>query len=125
MRHTRRHLLRSSTLFCLPLIGKSAQSLFNGRDFTGWHKAANGIWTIEDGAIVGRFDRARPGPGYVFTNREFANFDLRLEFWISKGGNSGVYVRQPLRVFGPIGDARPTPRVMAWKCRSITTTPKT
>ena len=59
------------------------RSLFNGRNLDGWHKAANGIWTVEDGAIVGRFDRAKPGPGYVFTNEEYADFDLRLEFWIS------------------------------------------
>ena len=107
MRYSRRHLLKTSALFFHPLAAKPAQSLFNGHDFTGWHRAANGIWTIENGAIVGRFDRAKPGPGYVFTNREFTDFDLRLEFWISTGGNSGVYVRQPLREFGPLGDARP------------------
>jgi hypothetical protein len=86
---------------------RGAQSLFNGRDLAGWHRAANGIWTVEDGAIVGRFDRAKPGPGYVFTNQEFTDFDLRLEFWISTKGNSGVFIRQPLREFGPKGDARP------------------
>ena len=59
------------------------------------------------GAIVGRFDRAQPGPGYVFTEQEYTDFDLRLEFWISPKGNSGVYIRQPLREFGTTGDARP------------------
>jgi hypothetical protein len=86
---------------------RGARSLFNGHDLTGWHKAARGIWTVEDGAIVGRFDREKPGPGYVFTNEEFGDFTLNLEFWISKGGNSGVFIRQPLREFGFRGDARP------------------
>ena len=86
---------------------RGAQSLFNGKNLDGWHKAGNGLWTVEDGAIVGRFDRAKPGPGYVFTNQEFTDFDLRLEFWISTKGNSGVFIRQPLREFGSKGDARP------------------
>ena len=96
-----------SLALAAPALTRASQSLFNGRDFTGWHKAGNGIWTIEDGDIVGRFDRAKPGPGYVFTNQEFTDFDLRLEFWISTEGNSGVFIRQPLREFGTKGDARP------------------
>lgn len=83
------------------------KSLFNGRNFDGWHHAGHGIWTVEDGAMVGRFDRNKPGPGYMFTNDEFTDFDLRLEFWISPRGNSGVFIRQPLREFGTTGDARP------------------
>ena len=55
---------------------------------------------------MGRSDHARPGPGYVFTEREFGDCRIRLDFWISKGGNSGVYVRQPVRKFGPTGDQR-------------------
>src|SRR5438045_6639542 len=109
--------------FCGALAMAGAQRIFNGHDLTGWRKAGHGIWTVEDGAITGRFDRLRPGPGYLFTEREYDDFDLRLEFWISKRGNSGVYVRQPLREFGTIGDARPpTARVTASTFRSMTTT---
>jgi hypothetical protein len=81
--------------------------LFNGRNLEGWRRAGNGLWTVEDGAIVGRFDPSRPGPGYLFTAEAYADFDLRLEFWVSNHGNSGVYVRQPWRQFGILGDARP------------------
>jgi len=88
-------------------IAMASERLFNGRDLKGWRKAGNGIWTVEDGAIVARFDRAKPGPGYLFTDGEYRDFDLRLQFWISKGGNSGVYVRQPWREFGTQGDDRP------------------
>lgn len=87
-----------------------SQRIFNGRDLEGWRKAGHGLWTVEDGAITGRFDPARPGPGYIFTDREYQDFDLRLEFWISHAGNSGVYVRQPLREFGTKGDDRPAHR---------------
>ena len=93
--------------FCGALAMAGAQRIFNGHDLTGWRKAGHGIWTVEDGAITGRFDPARPGPGYLFSDREYQDFDLRLEFCVSKHGNSGVYVRQPWREFGTSGDARP------------------
>ena len=92
---------------CGCAAARAVERLFDGRDFQGWRRAGNGIWTIEDGCIVARFDRAKPGPGYLFTTGEYGDFDLSLEFWISKGGNSGVYVRQPWRQFGTTGNARP------------------
>jgi hypothetical protein len=85
----------------------SPRLLFDGHSLSGWKHSAYGLWTVEDGCIVGRFDPAHPGPGYVFTEGEFGDFTLELDFWISKGGNSGVFVRQRLREFGPRGDARP------------------
>lgn len=81
--------------------------LWNGRDFQGWQRAGRGVWSIAEGALVGHFDWGRPGPGYLLTIREFQNFVLELEFWISRGGNSGVYVREPTRAWGYQGDARP------------------
>lgn len=97
----------SSLVLAAAPAAAAPKSLFDGHSLDGWHKAGHGLWTVEDGCIVGRFDRAKPGPGYVFTNDEYTDFDLRLEFWISTEGNSGVYVRQPLREFGSTGDARP------------------
>jgi hypothetical protein len=85
----------------------AAELLFNGKDLAGWRHFGHGIWTVEEGALVGRFDHSKPGPGYLFTERVFGDFVLELEFWVSKGGNSGVYVRQPLREIGPFGDERP------------------
>lgn len=114
---TRRQWLQAVAV--APAIS-SAQSaiqkvvLFNGRNFDGWTKVLNGIWSVEDGAIVGRFDPQNPGPGYLLTEREFTDFELRLEFWVSKGGNSGVLLRMPhrnwsdLRSTGGQGE-RPTP----------------
>lgn len=106
---TRRSLLQlGATVTLAPALPASAsKSLFNGHDFSGWRRAGNGLWTVEDGAIVARFDPAKPGPGYLFTNDEYADFDLRLEFWISPKGNSGVFIRQPWRDFGTAGDDRP------------------
>ena len=86
------------------LLKAGPRSIFNERDLTGWTAHGHGRWTVEDSAIVGRFDESRPGPGYLLTDEQFSDFRLHLEFWISKGGNSGVYVRQPPRVFGTRGN---------------------
>ena len=40
----------------------------------------------------------------------FNEFTLELDFRISKGGNSGVFIRQPLRPFSASGDGRPGQR---------------
>lgn len=70
------------------------QSLFNGRDFTGWEGeggATESCWSIEDGLLV---CSGQKGP-WLRSTAEFADFDLRLEYRLSTGGNSGVYVRVP------------------------------
>ncbi|MBK7928100.1 MAG: DUF1080 domain-containing protein [Bryobacterales bacterium] len=83
------------------------EPLFNGKNLDGWYRAAFGIWRIENGELTGTSDHTLPGPGYLMTQRAFRDFDLRLEFWISRGGNSGVYIREPHRAWGSKGDLRP------------------
>lgn len=69
------------------------QLLFDGKTLDGWRDfggtALTGPWEVEDGCI-----RAEGGGsdanGYIVTAREFANFDLKWEWKISRGGNSGV-----------------------------------
>jgi hypothetical protein len=92
------------------LRAATPRSLFNGRDLTGWRETAIAKWTVEDGAIVCRSDPERGGPGYLFSVEEYGDFVLELEFWVSRGGNSGIFIRQPWRDFGPRGDARPGQR---------------
>lgn len=99
---------RMLTALSAPLLEAAPRprELFNGRDLSGWTAHAHGKWSVEDGVIVGRSDHARPGPGYLLTNAEFTDFRLELDFWVSRGGNSGVYVRQPIRVFSIRGGER-------------------
>ena len=76
-------------------------SLFNGKDFTGWtygkkpngeeNKAGVG-YQIKDNAI---YSTVKDG-GNLYTEKEYANFVLRLEFMVSPGGNNGVGLRAPL-----------------------------
>lgn len=71
-------------------------SLFDGRSLEGWQRAAGPAeWTVEDGAITAV---AAGGSSFLRSTREFANFELTLEFWAEEPGtNSGVYIRCPAR----------------------------
>jgi hypothetical protein len=73
--------------------------IFNGKDFTGWRGYGKdnvpGKWTIEDGAIKFNGDgggEAQDGDGgdIIFTHK-FKNFELLLDWKVSKGGNSGIF----------------------------------
>ncbi len=66
--------------------------LFNGRDLSGWkpHPALPGKWRIEDGCIVGT------GPdSYLFSEREYEHFHLRLKAKIVARGASSISIRMP------------------------------
>jgi len=88
-------------------------ALFNGKDLTGWKglvgnpksratmtpealaeaekkatEAALQHWKAEDGVIV--FDGKG---GHLCTGKDYANFELYLDWKIAKGGDSGIYLR--------------------------------
>jgi len=64
--------------------------IFNGRDLAGWTGDTAG-YAVEDGAIT-----CGPKGTNLFTEREYANFVLRLRFRLSPGANNGIGVRAPL-----------------------------
>ena len=90
-----------------PLLGASRKDLFDGRSLAGWTQHGGGIWAVEDGVIVGRFDRDNPGAGYLMTDGAYEDFVFELEFWVDKGGNSGVFIREPRQQWSSRGNLRP------------------
>ena len=99
-----RSLCLGLTLLCLPAFAaddapankppKGFTALFNGKDLTGW-KVHNGkleSWDVEKGILF-----VKGGGGWLMTEKEYANFELRLEFKVPKGGNSGVALRSPMK----------------------------
>jgi hypothetical protein len=69
-------------------------SLFNGKDLTGWkrHGGKADTWGAEKGILF----VAKGGGGWLMTEKEFGDFELRLQFKVPKGGNSGVALRSPM-----------------------------
>lgn len=71
--------------------------LWDGRTSDGWRGAGSDAfpsagWTMCDGVltIYGRGGGESLGPGDIITRKRFANFDLRFDFQITPGANSGV-----------------------------------
>ncbi len=64
------------------------ESLFDGKSFAGWEQQGN--WEIRQSA----FARVRPGGSLTYTKALVPDdFELRFEWKVSKGCNSGVYYR--------------------------------
>ena len=66
--------------------------LWDGKTFSGWHKIGTGVWTIEDGAIVGRKEAQDKEFGHLVSDAEVGDFTIRLKFKSLKG-DSGFYFR--------------------------------
>ena len=68
--------------------------LFDGQTTKGWHTylrdTVGSKWQVKDGALV--FDPTQPdnGGGDIVTNEVYENYELQLQWKISKGGNSGI-----------------------------------
>ena len=70
------------------------QLLFDGESTEGWHtfnkNQTSAAWKVEQGMLV--FEKAPNGEGGdIVTDEEFENFELTLDWKISKNGNSGLF----------------------------------
>jgi hypothetical protein len=68
------------------------QPVFNGRDFNGWAGPVQN-YEVRDGAIVCKEHKG----GTIYTEEEYSDFVVRLEFKLPPGGNNGLAIRFPGR----------------------------
>ncbi|MFP6753917.1 MAG: DUF1080 domain-containing protein [Pirellulaceae bacterium] len=92
-------LITTAFLFLagMPLAAQDSQrgrtSLFDGKTLSGWvtpdGQPASAGWEVTDGVLhlVGK------GSGMILTDQEYRDFDLRFEWKITEGGNSGIKYR--------------------------------
>ena len=69
-------------------------SLFTGRDFSNWEGAgrpAQLCWSVSDGVLTGL---NKKGP-WLRSRKQYGDFNLRMEYQVEPGANSGVYIRVP------------------------------
>ncbi|NQT51019.1 DUF1080 domain-containing protein, partial [bacterium] len=64
------------------------EALFDGKTLNGWKGQAGGWRVGPDGVLAWT-----KGCGHLWTEQQFAGFELALEFKLAKGANSGVFVR--------------------------------
>jgi len=67
--------------------------LFNGRDLTGWRtpEGSDVAWSGEDGVLRA----SGVARGWLFTDHEFFDFELQLEYRLGNGANGGLVFRAP------------------------------
>jgi hypothetical protein len=96
-------MIRYFIWFCMllvvssgPLMAAEPQEIFNGKDLAGW-EGDKTIWSVEDGAIVGRTTAEAPIKNNTFLvwhGGNVGDFRLQLEYRIEGGrANSGVQYR--------------------------------
>ena len=90
--------------FCLSALAFGAHAQKGGvgvrADFSTWQSLGTGSWSAEDSELIGRCEKGKTGKGYLLTRDEFTDFRLNLLFWVSVGGSSGIYFREPKRKWG-------------------------
>lgn len=83
------------------------EKLFDGKTLNGWHgynKNGNvNNWIVENGTLTCLGAAHGDTGGDIVTNKEYGNFELKWEWKISRGGNSGVmyHVVEDRRYKGP------------------------
>lgn len=78
--------------------GTSSSLLFDGKTLAGWHTYGKdkpgSAWSVDSSAVHLKPAASKgyqsEGGGDLVTNDEYGNFDLKLEWKIAKGGNSGI-----------------------------------
>ncbi len=105
-------MLRVLLFMLVPALALAAQAstgwlnLVNGRSLEGWEPIGEGVWTVmSDGTLLGQCDHRKPcaHQAWLYTKKEFGEFDLRLEFWTRLGGNSGISIRDTSRARWAVG----------------------
>ncbi len=72
--------------------------LFNGTDFSGWHayrlNQVTDTWGIRSNAPLGpRMETVGTDKKSILTNKQYKNFDLKVDVQTPADGNSGIFVR--------------------------------
>ena len=63
-------------------------SLFDGETLNGWKATGNPDgWVVEDGTIA----CLAQGGGYLYTEKAYENYELRIDWKIAPGCNSGIF----------------------------------
>ena len=83
------------------------ESLFNGKDLTGWEPFGDGKWSVDkDGNLVTE-NGDKKQYGYLCTRKYYKDFDLTLEFKQESNGNSGLFFHSFIEGFN---------KVHGWQC---------
>ena len=75
-------------------------ALFDGETLFGWKPNSELNWRVEDSVIIA--DEGKPG--LLLTTSRFADYELKCDFRLEAGGNSGVFLRTTTEPTDPAVD---------------------
>ena len=78
----------------LALLVAFQEPMFDGRSLAGWTAHGGGVYSVDDGSILGVTGTGEYG--WLCSDRPYADFELTLETKIEGTGNSGIQVRSRL-----------------------------
>jgi hypothetical protein len=103
MKRTLFSLALTLAVFCVAAVRaednkapEGFKALFNGKDLTGWKVNEGGkmdVWGAEKGVLFVQGS----GGGWLMTEDEYGDFELRLEYKMPEKGNSGVALRSAMK----------------------------
>lgn len=99
--------------------------LLDGKDLAGWETIGDGVWNVlQDGTLVGQRDirQKSENQSWLYTKKDFTNFDLHMEWWLRLACNSGVSIRDSSRAKYAITaewDAKKTPAHIGYEIQLI------
>jgi hypothetical protein len=63
-------------------------TLFDGKSLAAFNPVGDANWQVMDGVV-----QANKGTGFLVTKASYADFQMRVEFWVDDDANSGVFIR--------------------------------
>ena len=63
-------------------------TLFDGSNLDNWNTVGKANWRLEDGLL-----QADKGSGHLVSKNSYADFQIRVEFWVDSDANSGIFIR--------------------------------
>ena len=88
-------------LLTIPSLADETQILFDGTTISQWDFAKDAWFIDTDGSLTCRMKQVKDrngttrtrGMGYIWTRQTYADFELQLQYKLSKAANSGVFYR--------------------------------
>jgi len=63
-------------------------TLFDGKNLSSFNTIGDANWQLMEGVV-----QANKGTGFLVTKASYADFQLKVEFWVDDDANSGVFIR--------------------------------
>jgi hypothetical protein len=101
----RRLLLIPIACLSLPVFGQGQwKDLFPKGSMDAWEPIGDGIWNMRSDGVLAGMRKGGSHQAWLYTKAEYGEFDLKLQYWIKLGENSGVSIRDKTRAAFACGD---------------------